>query len=147
MENFNKFKGAMGCILIALFFVLLLAGNTSAENKTTECDKTISGFLQIENLTAVDENYKKAEQSLENTTNECKNDSLLFKILGVIIGIALGLVLTKKWIDRMKYEHIYKVPDFIWILKTGGMITVAGIILIIIIGLIIGIDTLTNILF
>ncbi|PKP58983.1 MAG: hypothetical protein CVT89_01875 [Candidatus Altiarchaeales archaeon HGW-Altiarchaeales-2] len=137
----------MGCILIALFFVLLLAGNTSAENKTTECDKTISGFLQIENLTAVDENYKKAEQSLENTTNECKNDSLLFKILGVIIGIALGLVLTKKWIDRMKYEHIYKVPDFIWILKTGGMITVAGIILIIIIGLIIGIDTLTNILF
>ncbi len=148
MENFNKFKGVKDSILIALFFVLVLSGNTSAENKTTECDKTISEFLQIENLTAVDENYEKAEQSLNNTIDNCKSDSLLFKILGVILGLALGTVLTKKWIDRMKYEHIYKVPDFMWPLKIGGMIITIGIILIVVISTIIGIGiSLIKILF
>lgn len=147
MENFNKFKGVKGSILITLFFVLLLAGNTSAENNTTECSKTINEFLQIENLTAVDDNYKNAEQYLNNTIDNCKGDSFLFKILGAILGLALGAVLTKKWIDRMKYEHIYKVPDFMWPLKIGGIIITIGIILIVVISIIIGIDILIKILF
>ncbi len=160
MENFNKFKRNIRCVAIVLFFVLFLVGNVYSDNtnitvknddnavEINECNKTMSEFLQIENPTSVDENYKKAEQSLNNTINNCKNDSFLFKILGVIMGIALGLVLTKKWIDRIKYEHIYKVPNFMWILKIGGIIIAIGIILIVIISIIIGIGTyIINILF
>lgn len=140
--------GTLGAIFVLFLLIVgISSGEDISKNKTfnedvseniRKCESVILEFNKIENVSQVNEIYINASNQLEET--EKKTNVNIFKIIGGIAGILIGVTMTVIWLRRINYERVYRIPDMIWILKNGGILLGILIILIVILTVIVGFD-------